>query len=228
MKTILEETQELMKEAINTITKLECVYEDLIKQRDNVKSNTLKQLLNTELWEYISFTEAIIKYLQLYNRKKNKDLENTDTFFKNSIETVKTIKNKQMALNIEKMIQSTYLVSQKCDDMDAYIINFAIKNYLNIINRNFKNWGEFAKILGNKITDIVIDEIPGISEIKDLYQNIKDTAELMNEFEDNATDYSEVDKKLFEIENHILIMQLSKALTEESIKILENNNMKNL
>ena len=111
MKTILEETQELMKEAINTITKLECVYEDLIKQRDNVKSNTLKQLLNTELWEYISFTETIIKYLQLYNRKKNKDLENTDTFFKNSIETVKTIKNKQMALNIEKMIQSTYLVS---------------------------------------------------------------------------------------------------------------------
>jgi len=90
------------------------------------------------------------------------------------------------------------------------------------------DWGEFAKILGNKITDIVIDEIPGISEIKDLYQNIKDTAELMNEFEDNATDYSEVDKKLFEIENHILIMQLSKALTEESIKILENNNMKNL
>ena len=59
MKTILEETQELMKEAINTITKLECVYEDLIKQRDNVKSNTLKQLLNTELWEYISFTETI-------------------------------------------------------------------------------------------------------------------------------------------------------------------------
>ena len=102
MKTILEETQELMKEAINTITKLECVYEDLIKQRDNVKSNTLKQLLNTELWEYISFTETIIKYLQLYNRKKNKDLENTDTFFKNSIETVKTIKNKQMALNIDK------------------------------------------------------------------------------------------------------------------------------
>lgn len=72
MKTILEETQELMKEAINTITKLECVYEDLIKQRDNVKSNTLKQLLNTELWEYISFTETIIKYLQLYNRKKIK------------------------------------------------------------------------------------------------------------------------------------------------------------
>lgn len=221
MKTIHEETQELIKEAINTITKLECVYEDLIKQRDNVKSITLKQLLNTELWEYTSFTEIMTKYLQLYIRKKNKDLENTNTFFKNSIEVFKTIENKQMALNMEKMIKSIYLVSQKCDDMDTYIINFAIKNYLNIVDRNFKDWGEFAKILGSKITDTVIDEIPGISEIKNLYQNIKDTAELMNEFEDNATDYSEVDKKLFEIEKHILIMQLSKALTEESIKTLE-------
>lgn len=221
MKTIHEETQELIKEAINTITKLECVYEDLIKQRDNVKSITLKQLLNTELWEYTSFTETMTKYLQLYIRKKNKDLENTNTFFKNSIEVFKTIENKQMALNMEKMIKSIYLVSQKCDDMDTYIINFAIKNYLNIVDRNFKDWGEFAKILGSKITDTVIDEIPEISEIKNLYQNIKDTAELMNEFEDNATDYSEVDKKLFEIEKHILIMQLSKALTEESIKTLE-------
>lgn len=205
----------------DAVIDLEDVYNILFAQRDSAKSNTLKELLNQEIGEYIHLTEKIGKFMQLYLQKIKKGLQNSNAYLRDSIEDIKTIEDKQAALEMIRLTQRTYSTLENINGINIYIMNLSMESYIKAINRNFKDWGDFAKKLGEKISDTIIDEVPVISEIKNLCQNVKDIAELVNEFEDNATDYSEVDKKLFEIEEHILIMQLSKALTEESIEILE-------
>ena len=79
----------------------------------------------------------------------------------------------------------------------------------------------FFENVGGKIGDLVGDSVPVVAEMIDAYQNIKDIAEIVNEFEKNETDYTEIDKRLFEIETHIRIMNISEHFFIQSIELLE-------
>lgn len=225
MELMLEEMQEMAEKVKDAVLGSEDVYNVLFAQRDSAKSNTLKQLLNEEIVGYVNLTKKMGEYIQLYLPKISEGLENSSTFLRSSIEEIKTIDNKQVALEMTSLTQRTYSILQSFNDINIYIMNLAMENYIKVIERNFKDWGEFAKKLGGKLADSAFDAIPVVSEIKGLCENVSDIAELVNEYEDKVTEYSEVDKRLLEIEEHILALKLSSLLIEGSIKILEEEQM---
>lgn len=179
-------------------------------------------MLNNELSNYVSLTETMTRYMKLYSEKVTCDLKVNNDYVENSIKEIESIEDKSQALNLLKKVEDTYSVLNKFTDIDLFTMNLAMEGYINAIDRKFKNWANFCLKFSGKIAGTAVDAVPGISEIKNLCQNVIDMAELMNEYEDDATDYSELDKRLLEIEEHILVMQLSRLLMEESIRILEN------
>lgn len=221
MESILEEMQEMAEKVKDAVLESENIYNFLFTQRDSAKSNTLKQLLNEEITGYVNLSEKMGKYMQLYLPMINEGLINSSTYVRSSLEVIKTIEDKQIALKMARSTQRTYSILQNFNDINISIMNMAMETYIKVIDRNFKDWGEFAKKLGGKIANSTLDAIPIVSEIKGLCENVADIAELVNEYEDNAKEYSEIDKRLLEIEEHILAFRLSNLLIEDSIKILE-------
>lgn len=221
MESMLEEMQEMAEKVKDAVLESENIYNFLFAQRDRAKSNTLKQLLNEEIAGYVNLSKKMGIYMQLYLPKINEGLVNSSTYVRNSMEVIKTIEDKQVALEMARSTQRTYSILQNFNDINISIMNMAMETYIKVIERNFKDWGEFAKKLGGKLANSTLDAIPIVSEIKGLCENVADIAELVNEYEDNATEYSEIDKRLLEIEEHILTFRLSSLLIEDSIKILE-------
>lgn len=222
----MEETQQEIEcsftEAKDKILSLQDTYAKLVEQRDRAKSITLKQLLDKELRGYVSLTNAITKYIQLYCMEMRENQEKNCVYLENALEVIDSTQDKTKALDMLGMTHNVCNVLQDSYDIDFYIVSIAIRDYTKVIDRNHKKWDEFAKLLMGKIADATLDTVPVVSEIKNCIIKIKDVAELVNEFEENALDYSEEDRRLFEIENHIHLMGLTETLINESIDILES------
>ncbi|MBO5484327.1 MAG: hypothetical protein J5979_03840 [Lachnospiraceae bacterium] len=214
-----------MKEIVFKVEKMNEVYVDLLKQRDNAKSKTLKQLLNRELESYVLFAETTMTYVGLLSEEIKGNMQNNENFMQNAINDIKEIDDAQNSLWAVQCAKSIYGGLCSINEFAIETMKLVIENFISISSRNFKEWNKFIKMLGGEIGELVTDSVPAFSEIKYAYQNVKDIAELVNEFEKNGTDYSDVDERMLEIEVHIEIMEIATQLCIESINILEEKNI---
>lgn len=196
------------------------VYADLVKQRDNAKSKTLYNLLDEEISNFVYLSNLYSKYISLYVPKLTND-NSTSDFLNESLERIKQIEDKENARILFEDTKKKYELMQALDKFKLWSLDFFVEGFWKAISRDFKDWSEFTKLMANNIADLTSKAIPGVSEIKGIYDSVKNAADLINEFEKNGTDYSDVDKKLTEIEVHIEIMNIAKVNYEQLVAALE-------
>lgn len=194
------------------LSKTQDIYVELVMQRDKCKSTKLYELLNTEICCYMSLSDIFGELVTMFSKKMEEATENTNTYLYKQLELINSINNPQIALQNIAYLKKNYNLLCAFDDFDFLTFVLFITNYNNIISRNYKDWGKFLKAIGEAVVDVAVGSTPVLSELKNMYDKIKNIAEIVNEFESNSTDYSEVDKMLFEIESHIVIM--SEAISE--------------
>ncbi len=207
------------------------IYVDLIKQRDNAKSDTLRKLLDEEVLQCYKLSISFVEFAQAYCDKAVYDSERGFEINENLLKQINVVMNKEITSLIVKNTIDMKLLEIQFAKIDSLCKDIVLEGCINAFDRDFKNWSSFVKELGLFIVDLTTDTIPVISEIKNLCQKVKDVAELVNEFEDNATDYSSVDKKLYEIEVHILYMKnvrmMIEGFTNMFKEIIKNSDMIN-
>lgn len=203
-----KDQNEMMEEFKSKMEETNKIYEDLLRQRDKVKSAALFQLLEEELAAYVNLSATFAEYLQIHLAVIKNDRERTSNYFNESIKVVDQMEDKKMASVFFENVVSTYEAMCALDDWGDSALNLSIRNFMQAVSRDFKDWEKFIKMMLSNLTALPVSMMPVISEIKGLYDNIKSVAELMNAFEENGTDYSDVDEKLLKIELHIKLMQM--------------------
>ena len=215
-----------MEEIKYELQKINEIYIDLLMQRDKANSKVLYELLNREISCYVLLSEVTKEYVDLLSEKISRKMKDNQDFLHNSLDDIKDIDNLKNSLTILNNVKNTYEVLCDLNDVSITIMFFVIQNYKNICSRNFKDWETFAKLLMEEVFDIVGCAIPIVSDLKSMYDYIKRTAELMNEYEKNETDYSDIDKKIFEIEKHIQLMEETTLLFTQSVDLLKSSKRK--
>lgn len=191
---------------IAELSKTNDIYVKLVMQRDKCKSKSLFELLNTEISCYVSLSNIFDEFLTMFLKKMKKKTEGTNAFLYEQLELINIIDDPQVALQYLTYLKDHYNILCTFEDLDFLICELIMTNYSNIISRNYKDWGKFIKAVGEAVADVAVGSTPVLSELKNMYDKIKNVAEIVNKFESNGTDYSEADKMLFEIESHIDIM----------------------
>lgn len=204
----MEDKNDIMADVKLKLEEANKVYEDLSKQRDSVKSVTLFKLLGEELKAYANLSQTFAEYLPLHVSALKTGHNRTSEYLNESLKSVDEIEDKKIASVIFENIKSTYEQMCTFDDLSDSALKLSIGNFLQAVSRDFKDWEEVIKMLISNAADWTGNMIPGIAEIKGLYDNVKSAAELMNAFEENGTDYSDVDEKLLKIDLHIELMQM--------------------
>lgn len=184
------------------------IYEDLLKQRDSVKSVTLFKLLDEEIKAFVNLSQTFVEYLHLHVSALQANRNNTSEYLNESLKSIEEIEDKKIAAVLFENIKNTYEIMCALDDLGDSALDLSIGNFVQAVSRDFKDWEEVIKMLISNAADWTGNVIPGIAEIKGLYDNVKSAAELMNAFEENGTDYSDVDEKLLKIDTHIELMQM--------------------
>ncbi len=212
-----------INEIIDRQSKTLETYKDLLIQRDNCKSNVLKDLLNKELSYYVSLSETAGQCLTMLSKRIGKSTEDDSNFLNNQLNAIKNIDDPKIALQLTEDLENKYSLLCALNDFDIQTMKLIIKNYDYVASRNFKDWGKFLKLICEQLADLTLDSIPFISEFKNLYDGVKNVAEIMNEFETNGTDYSGIDNAIFIIEKHIEIMKITILGFMDTIDILKTN-----
>lgn len=199
------------------------IYTYLINQRDSVKSTTLCNVLNQEISAYVNLTKTFGEYSSIYAHRISEDLNRTSEYLKQSLEMINEIDDKEIAFYNLKHVQSTYETMQKFDMLELGVFEFTKQNFLQAVSRDFKDWKEFATSFAKETVGAAADAIPVISEVKGILEGIVTVADLINEYESNGTDYSEVDKRLMEIELHTEVMVIANSILMQSVNLLKES-----
>lgn len=228
------------EEYTDKIQEINEIYCNLAQQRDNTKSKVLMHVLNEEICAYVSLTQTNTKYLQLFAAQLRsmpnsenecmedmKNLINTIKFFPENLKSDMTNKKIicsqiEFALSQLESYEQNLKLSDGLDRLNSYIIEFHIENYIKAASRNFKDWKKFVNILA----DLVANNIPLITMFKSVADTIKSIAELINEYENDKTDYSDIDKELSKIEIHIKVMNVLQTYYEIFIQEMQTNSEK--
>lgn len=217
-----KDQNEMMEEFKSKMEETNKIYEDLLRQRDKAKSAALFQLLEEELAAYVNLSATFAEYLQIHLAVIKDDRERTSNYFNESIKVVDQMEDKKMASVLFENVVSKYEAMCALDDLGDSALNLSIRNFMQAVSRDFKDWENFIKMMLSNLTALPVSMMPVISEIKGLYDNIKSVAELMNAFEENGTDYSDVDEKLLKIELHIKLMQMVDGNFKGIVENLKN------
>ncbi|MDE5907201.1 MAG: hypothetical protein K2H52_00410 [Lachnospiraceae bacterium] len=217
-----KDQNEMMEDFRSKMEATNKIYEDLLRQRDKVKSATLFKLLNEELAAYVNLSVTFAEYLQLHLAVIKDDRERTSNYLHESLKAVDEIEDKKMASVLFENVKSTYEALCALDDLGDSALNLSIGSFMQAVSRDFKDWEKIIKMLLSNLADLPASMLPVISEIKGLYDNVKNVAELMNAFEENGTDYLDVDEKLLKIDFHIKLMQMVDENFKHTVESLKN------
>lgn len=207
---------------VTELNKAKDIYVELIQQRDECKSTVLFDLLNKEISCYVSLTNVFNECVVLFSKKMEKSSKDNSAYLHEQLELIHSIEDPQIALQSVAYVKEHYNLLCAFEDCDLLVYELMVTNFSDIVSRDYKDWKKFLKMVGEEVVDLAIGSTPVLSELKNMYDKVKNVAEIVNEFESNGTDYSEVDKMLFEIESHIVIMSGAIQAFEKSKEILES------
>lgn len=221
--TLSDEFELKMDKLVAELSKAKDIYVELIKQRDKCKSTVLFDLLNKEISCYVSLINVFNECAVLFSKKLQKSSEDNYAYLQEQLELIhNSIDDPQIASQSIAFVKEHYELFCAFDDLDLLTFELMMTNFSDIVSRNYKDWIKFLKMVGEEVADLAISSTPVLSELKNMYDKVKNIAEMVNEFESNGTDYSEVDKMLFEIESHIAIMSWAIPEFKKSKEILES------
>lgn len=164
------------------------LYDKLSKQKEAAQSKALNDSLDAEIQAYYALNAAFEKYFRIQGDFTNKHNE-----------SLQKIRDSGAQINIVQH-QTMYLLN------NFLPTNLSIKLYIQAISRDFKDWKKFKQMLIKGGVDIATSNIPFVSNIKSVLGRIDQIKDLVDEYKDDGTDYSDVDRKLIIIEVHTEIM----------------------
>ena len=180
------------------------IYGSLLTQRNCVKSKVLFDLLSAEIIAYNELNDAFNKYLAVQAAYT--------TSYLDRIEGV--------------------LISDTTADIDWHEKMYALNNilpinnscdlYLNAVSRDSKDWVAIRQMLIDLSKDIIIGNTPVLSTTVDLVDTVMQIKNIVKEWNDDGTDYSNLDKKLAEVEIHIQIMKKATEQFEHQARVLSD------
>ncbi len=170
------------------------VYKKLNEQCYVARSKPLADLLLAEIDAYTRLTVSANDYFKMqaiYTRRYN-ELNNR---------IIKSSTN----VDVDDL-QKMYALS------NTIPINNSMKIYVNAISRDYKDWKSVHKMLVKLSFDMVVDNIPVISDIKSVVDQITQAINIFKEYKKDGTEYSKLDKELYKIEIHTAIMNNAEQL----------------
>lgn len=253
-KSRIENNSDFIKEDYKMNEK---IYDDLIAQKNNAKSNTIFNLLDKEISTYISLRDNFEEYKRLSNNRFKFNSKNIEELINNSLNTLKEQdslledendlinKNKsekyiqfakeqlmESKLIIRRLVNVNYVFFKKnynnmCALEYVYIIEFEylFAIYKFAVSRNFKDWQKFSTLFVENFSDLILSNIPLISELKSIYDLHKKITQIIDEYKNSGNNYFDEDKRMYEIEKHIEIMSTANIILEN---IIENVKLEKL
>ena len=165
------------------------IYGLLLTQRNSVKSKVLFDLLTSEIVAYNEMNDAFNKYMTVQAAYTTRYLDRIEGVLSSDTTADIDWHEKMYALN------NILPINNSCD------------LYLNAVSRDSKDWVAIRQMLIELSKDIIIGNIPVLSAIMDLVDTAMQIKNIVKEWNDDGTDYSDLDKELAEVEIHIQIMK---------------------
>ena len=164
------------------------IYGLLLTQRNSVKSKVLFDLLTSEIVAYNEMNDAFNKYMTVQAAYTTRYLDRIEGVLSSDTTADIDWHEKMYALN------NILPINNSCD------------LYLNAVSRDSKDWVAIRQMLIELSKDIIIGNIPVLSAIMDLVDTAMQIKNIVKEWNDDGTDYSDLDKELAEVVIHIQIM----------------------
>lgn len=180
------------------------IYGSLLTQRNCVKSKVLFDLLSAEIIAYNEMNDAFNKYLAVQAAYTTSYLDRIEGVLSSDTTTDIDWHEKMYALN------NILPINNSCD------------LYLNAVSRDSKDWVAIRQMLIDLSKDIIIGNTPVLSTIVDLVDTAMQIKNIVKEWNDDGTDYSDLDKELAEVEIHIQIMKKATEQFEHQARVLSD------
>lgn len=186
--------------------KVIALYAELEKQRDAALSKAMKELLSAEIEAYYALGSAFdeVMEIQAANIKtSNEEME----------EIIPNCNEAQF-----EALRSLYLLNNIIPTKNT------LELYRNAVDRDFKDWATFKQLLIQIGVDKIVENIPIAANAKSLLDMVTQVKEIVDEYNDNCSDYSEIDKQMLKIEIHTEIMKNTTQLFLYHAEVLRSNN----
>ena len=180
------------------------IYKSLLTQRNYVKSKVLFDLLSAEIIAYNEINDAFNKYLTVQAAYTTSYLDRIEGVFSSDTTADVDWHEKMYALN------NILPINNSCD------------LYLNAVSRDSKDWVAIRQMLIDLSKDIIIGNTPVLSTIVDLVDTAMQIKNIVKEWNDDGTDYSDLDKELAVVEIHIQIMKKATEQFEHQARVLSD------
>lgn len=165
------------------------LYNKLEDQKNSAQSVTLTSLLDAEIKTYRELNAAFNKCFKIQSELLAEDNDNLK-------QVINYVTEKQL-----EQQQALYLLN------NIIPINNSMSLYLQAISRDYKDWSKLCKMLLKAGVDTAAENIPVVSNIKSIFDKVNQISDLVNEYIDDGTDYSEIDRELLIIEIHTEVMK---------------------
>ena len=180
------------------------IYKSLLTQRNYVKSKVLFDLLSAEIIAYNEMNDAFNKYLAVQAAYTTSYLDRIEGVLSSDTTADIDWHEKMYALN------NILPINNSCD------------LFLNAVSRDSKDWVAIRQMLIDLSKDIIIGNIPVLSTIVDLVDTAMQIKNIVKEWNDDGTDYSDLDKELAVVEIHIQIMKKATEQFEHQARVLSD------
>lgn len=185
--------------------KVIALYAELEKQRDATLSKAMKELLSVEIEAYYALSSAFDEVMKIQATKIKASNEEMEEIIPNCNEAQ------------FEALQSLYLLNNIIPAKNT------LELYRDAADRDFKDWAAFKQLLIQIGVDKIVGNIPIAANAKALFDAIAQVKEVLDEYNDNCTDYFEIDKQLLKIEVHTEIMKNTTQLFLYHAKVLKSN-----
>lgn len=186
---VYEEFQVLKIRLLDVNEKVKKIYADLGNQRNIAKSEVLINLLNAEINAYDELNVAFDKYMKAQA-----------AFIERSNDRLRRVIDSTTMADIN-FIEKMYILNDMLPVKDTFIM------YMNAVSRESKDWMKIKKMLLEFGINITIGNIPVISNIKSLVDMAIQIKDIVEEFNNERTDYSKIDQELSKVEIHTELMK---------------------
>lgn len=200
------------------------LYQDLTIQRDTVQSATLAALLDKEIDACLRMMNVYNDYAELCQKRYIESMDQRSKVMTDAIEKAKGIQDPSLRAECLEKAKSYYENMEHISRLSDIAYEQSTDIYLTVLSRDFKDWDAFAIKVGKAVIESAVSLTPVISTGQFIVDCVRKFSELRKEFNDNGTDYAEVDKQLLIIEIHT---QMAEKTTEMLLQGINDNNNSN-
>jgi len=200
------------------------LYQDLTIQRDTVQSATLAALLGKEIDACLRMMNVYNDYAELCQKRYIESMDRRTKDLNDAIAKAKSIQDPVMQMQCLNHAKIVHDQREHLGRINEIAYERSTDIYLTVLSRDFKDWDAFAIKVGKAVIESAASLTPVISTGQFIVDCVRKFSELRKEFNDNGTDYAEVDKQLLIIEIHT---QMAEKTTEMLLQGINDNNNSN-